>query len=108
MFTPVNPCSVTCSPAALQSYFPFCEHSQGELCVYCQPQQPLQTDSLNLYRRAVAGNYLDFWFRHHTSFLWCLRPAVGCFFSTLMQPSQIYTFSQNDGTNNKKKKKKLF
>lgn len=74
---------VTCSPAALQSLLlPFFLVQRGWAMCRLSATTTLQTVSLNFYRRAVAGSNLDFWFRHHTGFLWRLRPAVGNVFST--------------------------
>ncbi len=79
----VNPCSVTCSPAALQSLLlPFFSVQPGWAMCRLSTTTTLQTVSLNFYRRAVSGRNLDFWFRHHAGFLSCLRPAVGSVFST--------------------------
>lgn len=79
----VNPCSVTCSPVALQSLLlPFFSVQPGQALCRLSATTTLQTVSVNLCCRAVAGGNLDFWFRHHAGFLWCLRPAVGSVFTT--------------------------
>lgn len=74
----VNPCSVTCSPAALPSLLlPLFWVQPGWALCRLSATTTLQTVSQNFY----CSNW-DFWFRHHTGFLWCLRPAVGSVFST--------------------------
>lgn len=82
----VNPCRVTCSPATSL----FLSTARGEQCVICQqPQQPCCQSEVV---QQSWGSNLDFWFRHHAGFLWCLHPVVG---SSLSPPDStllnVYT-----------------